>query len=238
MKILVNRLRQNELGSGKQWHASCFSKRQGGEEMLYVSKIGKNQLGAFVKFPFSLYSPEEPWFPRAAAEVSSWFTGTHPCSPCIDFIPFMAFRDGQPVGRCAAFVNRMAQIEGHPLGCIGQYECEDSGETSAAMIEAAMASLKSSGCRVAWGPMDGSIWTSYRFMTAGFEGPSFYGEPRNKRWYPAQFAAAGFEPVKTWSSFFLRRARHRTDHRERGASPTQSDGIGLHHPPSRPAPAR
>jgi hypothetical protein len=174
--------------------------------MLYVSKVGKNQLRAFVRFPFSLYSPEEPWFPRAAAEVSSWFAGTHPCSPCIDFIPFMAFRDGRPVGRCAAFVNRTAEIEKHPLGCIGLYECEDSREASAAIIETAIASLKSSGCRVVWGPMDGSIWTSHRFMTAGFEGPSFYGEPRNKRWYPAQLAAAGFEPVKTWSSFFLRRA--------------------------------
>jgi hypothetical protein len=118
----------------------------------------------------------------------------------------MAFRDGRPVGRCAAFVNRATQVEGRPLGCIGLYECEQNGEASEVLFETALASLRSSGCRVAWGPMDGSIWTSYRCMTTGFEGPSFYGEPRNKSWYPTQFAAAGFTPLKTWSSFFLSRS--------------------------------
>jgi hypothetical protein len=173
--------------------------------MLTASRVGENRLKAFIELPFSLYSPGEAWFPRPAADISSWFSGRHPCSSSLDFVPFMAFRDGRPVGRCAAFLNRMTEIEGRPLGCIGLYECEESGEASAALFEIALASLKSSGCRVAWGPMDGSIWTPYRLMTSGFDGPSFYGEPRNKSWYPTQFAAAGFEPLKTWSSFFLGR---------------------------------
>ena len=83
--------------------------------MLAASKVGENRLKAFIEFPFPLYSPGEAWFPRPAADISSWFSRRHPCSPSIDFVPFMAFRDGRPVGRCAAFVNRTAEIEKHPL---------------------------------------------------------------------------------------------------------------------------
>jgi hypothetical protein len=177
-----------------------------GNKMVEASIVGEKRYRAFISLPFYLYSEREAWFPRPAAEIASWFSGRHPCSASIDFIPILASRDGRTVGRCAAFVNRMTRVEDHPLGCVGLYECEESGETSAALMEIALAALRSSGCRVAWGPMDGSIWTSYRFMTTGFEGPTFYGEPRNKRWYPAQFAAAGFEPMKTWSTFFLCRS--------------------------------
>ena len=60
-----------------------------GGQMLSACRVERNQLQAFMEFPFSLYSPAEAWCPRPVADISSWFSGKHPLCPHIDFTPFI-----------------------------------------------------------------------------------------------------------------------------------------------------
>jgi hypothetical protein len=171
--------------------------------MTKALQIDEQRMNDFIRIPFSRYRADELWCPRPSAEIASWFRGTHPLSPSIAFIPFVAQREGKPVGRCAAFFPRGSDPHPPLEGAVGFYECEDDDDASGALLDAALSALAAAGCGSARGPMDGSIWGQYRFMVAGFGGKAFYGEPRNKPWHPGQFEASGFIPVKSWSSVFL-----------------------------------
>ncbi len=70
-------------------------------------------------------------------------------------------------------------------------------------LAAAVESLEQRGLSLIWGPMQFSIWHSYRLMTRGFSAPPFIGEPRNPPYYPAFFEAAGFSPLAQWRSWDL-----------------------------------
>jgi hypothetical protein len=199
---------------------------------IEVSRIDETDMRAFIRLPFSLYDAADQWCPRPQSEIASWFRRTHHCSRFIGFAPFLATRDGEPVGRCAAFTDRRSVEGTAPAGCVGLYECADDDEAAAALLSAALGSLAADGCEVARGPMDGSFWGQYRFMTSGFAGKSVHGEPRNKAFYPGHFEAAGFKPVKTWSSVFLDRRGEESllaslaDHRNRALVA----GYSLRHP--------
>jgi hypothetical protein len=171
--------------------------------MIKALQIDERRMSSFIRVPFSHYGAGELWCPRSSAEIASWFRGIHPLSPSIGFIPFLALREGKPAGRCAAFIARGSDPLSPPEGAVGLYECENDEEVSGALLDAALSALAAAGCRIARGPVDGSIWCQYRFMVSGFGGKAFYGEPRNKPWHPVQFEAAGFSPVKSWASAFL-----------------------------------
>ncbi len=171
--------------------------------MLNIVQANPQDWKGFASFPRALYAGEATFSPVPDHDLRAWFSGSHPCSSFLRFQAFLVQRDHRTVGHCAAFVNTRLPIDGAHLGTIGLYECEEDAEASAALLAAAQDWLLNQGCRTAWGPMNGSIWTGYRCMTSGFGGRTFYGEPVNKPWYAAQFTTAGFEPIRRWHSFFI-----------------------------------
>ena len=75
---------------------------------------------------------------------------------------FVATVDGRDVGRCSAMLDEgHRDADGHPVGMIGHWECQD-GETGLAaahaLLELATAWLQGNGAREAVGPIDFSTW--------------------------------------------------------------------------------
>ncbi|MEM7014546.1 MAG: GNAT family N-acetyltransferase [Verrucomicrobiota bacterium] len=96
-------------------------------------------------------------------------------------------------GSCSLWWTDVPQLPDEKVGCIGQYE-------GSGAVEAALARLKEEGCTLAIGPMDGSTWRSYRFVTDFGDEPRFLLEPWNSPEAPKEFDEAGFAPLATYSS--------------------------------------
>lgn len=113
---------------------------------------------------------------------------------------FVAYGGDTPVGRLTAFRNRMLHGTEARCGLVGLFACEDDPDAARALVTAAAGWLKEQGLESIRGPMAGDIWHRWRFMTRGFETAGFPGEPRQPEYYPRLFTAAGFAPVRVYST--------------------------------------
>jgi len=119
-------------------------------------------------------------------------------------IPLL-FKDNEGVkGRIAVFLDPEIQ----PIACIGLFDCIDDIKVSSCLFEAAAALIKEHSYSQVVGPMNGSIFDSYRIMTEGFEQRPFLGEPRNPDYYEHLFLRCGFKRINTWETVELTAPLH------------------------------
>lgn len=107
--------------------------------------------------------------------------------------------DGRVLGRIAAMIHPE-----HPeRGLVGLFDSIPEQRVAFALLDAAKNCLLTNRCQSMVGPVNFSIFQSYRFMTSGFEQESFVGEPRNPEYYPNLFEAYGFKVHHRWLSWEL-----------------------------------
>jgi L-amino acid N-acyltransferase YncA len=110
---------------------------------------------------------------------------------------------GVPAARASIWARSLPLLEGLRAGAVGHYAA--STEAAASLVlERACARLRELGCETAVGPIDGTTWRRYRFVTERFAEPPFFLEPDNPDSYPGQFAAAGFAPLAGYTSALTR----------------------------------
>ena len=85
---------------------------------------------------------------------------------------FIALRDGAPVGRISAHVNRMHQrTHASRDGHFGFFDCLDDQEAADALFSAATGWLRGKGCDAMIGPMNFTINEECGLQVDGFETP-------------------------------------------------------------------
>ncbi|HEY5342686.1 MAG TPA: hypothetical protein VIJ66_03400, partial [Solirubrobacteraceae bacterium] len=68
---------------------------------------------------------------------------------------FLAYRDGRPVGRISAHVDRnFNEFQDNEWGLFGWFECEDDADAARALLDAAEGWLRGRGRDRMVGPMD------------------------------------------------------------------------------------
>lgn len=111
----------------------------------------------------------------------------------------LAWDGGRVAARCGLWWRNVAEHPPHTLGVIGHYFAESSA-AGTAILNAACERLAAEGCTLAVGPMDGSTWRRYRFITERGTEPPFFLEPDNPDDYPAHWTAAGVAPLALYHS--------------------------------------
>jgi hypothetical protein len=89
--------------------------------------------------------------------------------------------------------------DGVPAATIGNVSFRDP-EAGAVLLAEAIQTLRAAGRDRVLGPMDGTTWQRYRFVSETDGSPAFLLEPTNRPEEPAIFAAAGFAPVARYFS--------------------------------------
>lgn len=106
---------------------------------------------------------------------------------------------GDPQARCSLWWNQVPAYKEHRVGVVGHYAAA-SDEAAQTILSAAQERLKTAGCTIAIGPMNGNTWRSYRFVVERGEQPPFFLEPANPPEWPLQFERAGFFPLASYFS--------------------------------------
>lgn len=102
--------------------------------------------------------------------------------------------DGEVLAQCALWWTTTPRLDGHRVGYIGRFNRSDP-RAARRLLRTANERLAKAGCDVAVGPVDGSTWHRYRFVTEPFDQPPFFLEPDNPETYPQDFVDAGFAPL-------------------------------------------
>lgn len=101
--------------------------------------------------------------------------------------------------RCSIWWRDIANVNGSTTGAIGHYAATDAGHGQA-VLRYAMRELKNRRCDLAVGPLDGSTWRHYRFVTERGTAKPFFLEPDNPDEWPAHFETLGFAPLAHYVS--------------------------------------
>lgn len=115
-----------------------------------------------------------------------------------EITPLIAYRDGKPVGRIAAIVNRSHNsYSKDQVGFFGFFDFIDDPSVAKALLEAAAAILREKGLTSMRGPYNPSINDDCGVLTEGNDRPSFVSMPWNPSYYGEIYKSAGLEQVRT-----------------------------------------
>ncbi len=137
-----------------------------------------------------------PPFPGGIAKYLAPNSAFQRCQGTIH--PLLAVRDGQPVGRIAAIINRSHNaLRGDTTGFFGFFESENDPATAEILFEAAAKILRREGLTTIRGPYNPSINDECGLLTDHFEIPPCNGLIWNPHFYPDLVAGWGLLPVCT-----------------------------------------
>lgn len=121
-----------------------------------------------------------------------------------EIFPIIAHRDGKPVGRIAAIVNRTHNEYYHDkTGFFGFFECENDAETAVALFEKAKEILRGKGLEAIRGPYNPSINDECGLLVFGFEKPPYIGLTWNPPFYEKLVIDAGLSVVRKLLGYSL-----------------------------------
>lgn len=130
----------------------------------------------------------------------------------------------QVVGRCSLWWEVTATHNDHRLGYIGHYAAADD-QVAQKLLNLACAELSQHGCTLAVGPLDGTTWRRYRFITWRGKAPPFFLEPDNLDAWPRQFEMNGFSILADYISTLNTDLNYQDPHAQEIAWRMEDQGV-------------
>jgi GNAT superfamily N-acetyltransferase len=154
---------------------------------------GRRELKQFIKLPFRLHGGT-PWVPPLIYERKQFLDkAKNPYFEHGEAEYFLAWRDGEPVGRITAQVDsRWDQFQGGSDGQFGFIEAEDDPQVFEALLGAAEGWVRERGRDRMIGPMDFTTNDECGLLVEGHELHPMILEPWHPRYYDERVAALGY----------------------------------------------
>ncbi|MEQ8355227.1 MAG: dATP pyrophosphohydrolase [Kiloniellaceae bacterium] len=155
-------------------------------------------LDAFIRLPWSIYRDDPAWVPPLLMERRDFLDPKkNPVFQKADVRFWLALRDGRPVGRVSAQVNRAHLARhGDATGHFGMLEAEDRAETFQALLRTAEDWLRGQGLERIAGPFSLSINEESGLLVEGFEHPPSLMMGHAPAYYAARLEALGYAKAK------------------------------------------
>jgi hypothetical protein len=154
----------------------------------------KRQREAWLRLPWRLYKDHSAWVPNLLMlqrEVID--PKKNPFFEHGEAQLFLATRDGEPVGRVSAHIDRdHNEQHGEKTGFFGFFEAEDDPEVSAALLTAAEAWLRERGMDRSRGPLSFSINEEVGLQVEGFDESAMIAMPQALPYYAPLIEAQGY----------------------------------------------
>jgi GNAT superfamily N-acetyltransferase len=149
----------------------------------------------FIKLPWRLYRNEPLWVAPLISERRRHLDRRrNPFFEHADAEYYLAYRDGEPVGRITAHVDhRLNEVQGNEWGLFGFFESEDDPEVARTLVETAAEWLAQRGRDRMVGPMDFTTNHECGLLVEGHDRPAQILEFWHHPYYAALLEGQGLE---------------------------------------------
>jgi hypothetical protein len=156
-----------------------------------------SDLMRFIRLPWRLYRNSPRWVPPLISERKHHLDREkNPFFQHAEAEYFLAWRDGEPVGRITAHVDqRFNEFQKNDWGLWGFFESEDDPEIANALLSTAEAWLRERGRDNMVGPMDFTTNHECGLLVDGFERPPQILENWHHPYYGALIEGCGLTKV-------------------------------------------
>ncbi len=165
----------------------------------------RSELKKFTQFQIDLYKGNDCYVPPLITDDVD--TLDPKSNPAFDFCEaqcFMAYRDGKPVGRVAAMINRQVnERTGKPDARFGFIDFIDDPEVSAALMKAAEDWARSKGMTRLIGPLGFTDLDHEGMLVEGFDELSTMATIYNYPYYNDHMRRLGYEKEADWVEFVM-----------------------------------
>ncbi len=138
---------------------------------ITVKPLAGNEAKKFIKFAWKIYKDDPYWVPPLIMEKMTILNKKkNPFFKEADLQLFMAYRDGDPVGRIAAIKNDTHnRIHNENIGFFGFFECINDQDVANMLFDTAMKWIKGKGLDAMRGPANPSSNDEWGLLVDGFE---------------------------------------------------------------------
>jgi GNAT superfamily N-acetyltransferase len=175
---------------------------------------GDPRLKEFVHFPYRLYKGDEHWTPQLDADLlgnkllgmQGLLMPDHPYHRTAQATHFMAYRNGEPVGRVSAVVNqRIDEYWGGKFGFFGFFEVIEDYAVAEKLLDVARDWCKAHGAEVLRGPGEYSNMTHERqaCLIEGFDQDVYVEHTYNPPYYAEFIERYGFSKAKDYVAYLI-----------------------------------
>lgn len=175
--------------------------------MVEIRKISpeRGNLKKFVKFGIDLYKGNEFFVPPLVIDEIATLDPSR--NPAFDFCEaeyFMAYRDGKPVGRVAAIINRQVnESAGMKAARFGFIDFIDDTEVSAALLDAVENWAREKGMEKVIGPLSFTDLDKEGCLIEGFDRLSTMATIYNYPYYQSHIERQGYVKESDWVEFLI-----------------------------------
>ncbi|MDX2298143.1 MAG: hypothetical protein NW204_00305 [Xanthomonadaceae bacterium] len=157
----------------------------------------RRSLDDFIEVPWAIYANDPHWVPPLRLERRQALARDQPFSQHADWQAFVAYRDGQPIARISAQVDRLHQERYHDrTGFFGFLEAPDDPAVFKALFATAEAWLRERGMTRVRGPFSLNVNQETGLLVEGFETPPYLMMGHAPRYYEARLREQGYVGVK------------------------------------------
>jgi GNAT superfamily N-acetyltransferase len=153
----------------------------------------RGELTRFIRLPWRIYRNHPLWVPPLVFERKRFLNRKkNPFFTHGEAEYFMAWRDGEPVGRISAQIDRdFNEFHKNKWGMFGFFETEDDPEIAKALLDAADSWLRERGCDRMVGPMDFTMNDESGIVIEGHDLPPMVKQPYHPPYYQGLVEGAG-----------------------------------------------
>jgi len=165
---------------------------------------GKLDLKKFINVPWHIYKNDPAWVPPLLLDKKLQLSPKNPFFQHAKARHWIAYRNGQPVGRISAQVDDL-HIERYHDSCgfFGMLDAEDNPETFAILLLTAEQWLQEQGMQQVRGPFNLSINQESGLLVEGFDTPPFIMMGHAQPHYAARLTELGYEKSKDLLAYLV-----------------------------------
>jgi hypothetical protein len=175
-----------------------------GEAIKIVKVDSRKALNDFIRLPWSLYIEDPMWVPPLLIERRMHLSPKNPYFEHAEFCSWIAYRNGQPVGRISAQIDRL-HIERYQdaTGFFGMLEAEDKRPTFSSLLDTAESWLRDQGMQRIGGPYNLSINQELGLLVEGFDSPPSVMMGHARPYYAARIEENGYQKEKDLLAYIV-----------------------------------
>ena len=175
-------------------------------EAIEIRSVNSGKdLMTFIKFPWNIYKNDRNWVPPLITDRLKVLDRQK--NPFFKHNPaafFLAYKDGEVVGRIAAIINEQHnQYYQDKTGFFGFLEAKEDKTIFETLLGTVEDWLRKRNRDRMLGPMNPSTNDEIGFLIEGFDSPPFFMMPYTPPYYNDMMQVLGYEKVKDLHAYYL-----------------------------------